>query len=428
MVEAAQRYYVNLINEINNIENAKQYNTFMENLKVRNFSTFPFLLRTRDEDFNIIRRSYSDIGEAKEDDFVWFTIKPDETTSILLLAMQGLQKTVLLKRFIYWYWRAQYDCLIFSEKGEDWLMGRRMGTWQNLHPDERPAKLPFKVIVPSFVEIPDHLKNQFTVTSEKLSDYQEMREWFTLGVSGTGAVELLKQIKTKHPNYLADVLNIINSKRFRLHGTSKQQLVTKLSGLEIDKFFKEPNDNTRVLTRKWITRLWADREIPSINMYSGDERYQSTLVGKTIYKIFNICKNENRELGVMPNPKLIVCDDCLDYAKDSGYMEGKSLSVKALQSALFAWRAYGFNIVLTAQTMMGLDAQLVDLCKHIIVSKVGNAQHIAEKTGEPSRIKFEIDSLQYEPNRHIVEYLRIHPDRIRTEAGIPLSPIIKHWS
>jgi len=171
-----------------------------------------------------------------------------------------------------------------------------------------------------------------------------------------------------------------------------------------------------------LIKNWNKKKIPTISFFSQDERYISDVVGNNVYKIKIIQESFQRELGKMPPPAMAVCDDCSFYAKEPDM--AKSLSVAQLNNALNVWRGLNINVMFAIQNPDLMNPILLESVKHIFCSKLGNVGKLTEYI-DPG-VVYTIKELKYEPERHIVEYCWVHPDRLSCETFLPLGSIIGH--
>lgn len=389
--------------------------------------------------YEIIPENYEayvsgDFSNLKEEDYVWFKnpfvkyedTKNNEVLSMLFLAHAGLLKTVLTKRFAYYFKKSGVNILIFDPKSDDWELSSNIGSGSKCHPFETPDKLPMYNVIPSFVvnkRTPINIRERYEKTnrvfSNKIKEFDERRYWSTLAFSDS-AKEIMLAYSKKFKSIEA-VMDAVRKNQAPGAGVTlqhevKRSILNRLGVLQDDNFFDSKRPNLD------IKKCWDKDKVVAIHFYTSDERYISTTVGHYTYQLKYI--QESQAQGVnMPKPILIICDDAGLYGKEPDM--AKSLSVQLLSTAINIWRKLNFNTMFAIQNPDMLHHEIFDECKHIFCSKIGKASKLADYVGNQD-IVWMIDSLIYEPENHVVEYCWIHPGKLTCSTFFPLGALIGH--
>lgn len=351
-----------------------------------------------------------------DEDIVWMRFpEVHSPLSILILATSGYYKTVLMKRIMYYFHKDGWKGLVFEPKTAEWARAlRKPFSKERLHPFEKPDILPIKPYLPSFIveNIPEDIKNQYEITTTRISDFDKRIYFYTLKFAPVGVEWLISNIKKY--NSPKKLLKAVQGLRM---GSAKGSLVLRLGALEDDNFF---DPNCKAFDVNTLIKDWRKEQIPTLSFFSQDSKYISLYTGHILRLIFKLSL-QHPEF----RKKIIAVDDCqLLVGKEMD--EDEYLSVRELIHSITLWRSLGFMMVFSTQSPRLLKTGILDDCKYLLVGRIGNPGFLSDYIGNPEIIQV-IKRLRFQPARHLAEYCLINPDRLTYSTFYPFNPPVGHF-
>lgn len=352
-----------------------------------------------------------DPSVLSEKDWNWWIINRNEVFNALLIAWAGSLKTTLVKRFLTYYYFHNYDCLLIDPKEHDMVDCKNLGSGKRLYREETKTSLPIYSCLPTFALKRNSKKSKLDNSIVKLFDLQfsqdidkvdEVIEWSTLlEVEFVGAIALNKY---KHLNDLQEMGKRIVSDSTLNPGTKKSLINRIISSIQDEIFsneFKKFN----------LKQIWDNKQIPSINFFSRESRYQRYLVGDIInqIKLYSEYKNRN---------KFIVYDDCSFYFDSLPGIQNYAVEMGI--NTMIHWRLSKFNQFFICQNPRKINETIIEECKHKFIGSIGNPELLRDIIGDNnvfdalSNLRY----IDYEGKAEIdVEYIHIFPNKRRYETG-----------
>lgn len=365
-------------------------------------------------------QSYKSAKDVPEEDWVYFPINKKEITSYAFIAMQGAGKTTLMKRFIGYEAQCKTKIICFDPKGEDLALMKQKRQSTMLHPKETAIGLNVKPYIPAYVQKllggqVDGLED-FATFSDDISDFNEIKDWTSLGISPTGVNVLLEAIR--HSKDPKQILKKILGKQKQQEDieydqimggnySTRQSLAIRISNLISGGFFNKEYKKVP------LKRHWKRGEIPVISYFSQEPAWISASIGKMLLRIRDYgYKDHSRKMIVLDDAKLIAGKDMDQRTQSSAYN---------LVMGLALWRKLGMNMMYGAQTPDMLNEEVLDMSKYIFVGKISNADYLKRIVGDREVVEV-IKKLDYRPDKHISQFCMILPNKVEYVLFYPIHP------
>lgn len=400
--------------------------------KGKDFEEYKILRRILDTD--LIFLPVTDINIEERNDYI-YSLETDNEHNYFtgINGFTLVHNTVLLKRFAYYFFKQGVNILVFDPKSSDWELARRMGSGRRLHIEEVKDKVPVQVKAPSFVNsemTPSdvtyfHEMNKSFFT-EDIRTYGWRRIWYTLGFTA-GATEVMRALIVKY-NKIDSIFNHIMQRKtlkgLKMHREVERSILNRVGVMKDDNFFNDKYPSLKLKSYFYPKNI-DNRKIVSLQFHSQEDRYQQVVVGNKYVDIFNMQEGTERDKsrGEFPPPVMVINDDASFYASERDMT--KSWSVFQINNVINNWRSLNISSMYAVQNPELLHPLIFESAKYIFVSMIGNPDKLRD---------FNIDSgliwvakqLIYDPENHLVEYLKINPDRKSGECFFPLGSVVGH--
>jgi len=305
---------------------------------------------------------------------VYRKIDTEETFNALFIAGAGTYKSSQIFRWMHYYNKLDYNCLIFDPKSYGLSKLNKPGNGKRIHPFEKPEGLPIHGCLPSFVMkkntpkkgLENSLSKTFkTKFSLRIDQLDEPSEWSTIFDSSiSGGLNLVKLSKKyKDPVKILEVLNKVIAGKLRkeqINTLTAKGLIPRMEHIISEELFSLDYHELDVKS------LWEMGKILNISFFNRAAPFIRFTVGKTVERIKMMeehLKNKSR--------KLIFYDDC------TSYLAQFNQAVQVVRMAIYDWRVYNFNQVFAVQSIKAIDTEILDSCRDKYICNMGNTDELS---------------------------------------------------
>jgi len=351
-----------------------------------------------------------------------------DATSILFVGSPGTFKSTMAKRFIDYFYNSGALCCAFDLGSESLstTMGYK-GSGQRLHPYEKPNALPVVNYLPYYVIqnetggviLDEHKKS--TIFSEDVNEYKEVQDWTNFGLSDNAINYILTALSKKKTT--KDIQKALLSRKDKTiqkmgtaHGT-RQSLSGRMGRLLSGGYFKDNYDAMDMISH-WYNSVGntyskkRNGEIPLVTFKGVEPTWMSNIYHKTLVKIRRFCVDSR-----MYDPKLFFVDDAQLVCGTE--MDETNSAVMTTKNSLEIWRKFGFNMMFATQRPDRINPVVPSTVKWIFCSRVNDLSFLKNRTTFDKTILRVISNLEYDPGRHLVQWIMVYPNQYRYETYYP---------